>query len=524
MTISFEDVPYEGTSIPTSHPERLASDAWLRGLRAPDPTRARILELGCAEGANIVPIAYHYEDAEVVGVDFSPRHIEIAEQAKHELGLDNLRVACASITDLSDAVEGPFDYILCHGVLSWVSEEVQDAIFAALRDYLAPNGIGYVSYNVVPGWKMRGLVREVLMARTRDVEDPREKLAVARSTLQLLATTMPHEMPYSRYMAEEARSTLEHRDPYIAHEYLSEHNRPYLYGDIVRLAGRFGLRFFSEQSPVGHPAVEARIRETVGAITDDPIEGEELTDVLHGRAFRASTFVREDLELADPDECRRELLEEAGFVTELRPLGKRPSLAEGETEEFSDAADVRVAVKHPVLKAALLVLAQTYPRAMLFETLEAQAVALLQLRRVFKIERVLSDGERESLREDLLRLVDLGHLRLKLTLPSMVTEAGPTPRVSTLTRYEARQFRSISTAFHEPLSLDDASSYLISLMDGSLDHDELARALVATLEEHDMVLRDESGEPLGPEAAQKAMGTFVQHNLRMLEAQGLLER
>ena len=408
MTISFEDVPYEGTSIPTSHPERLAIDAWLRGFRAPDPARARILELGCAEGANIVPMAYHFEDAEVVGVDFSPRHIEVAEQAKHELGLDNLRVVCASIGDLSNVIEGKFDYILCHGVLSWVPEEIRDAIFAALRDYLAPNGIGYVSYNVVPGWKMRGLVREVLMARTRKIEDPEEKLSVARSTLKLLATTMPHEMPYSRYMAEEARSTLEHRDPYIAHEYLTEHNRAFLYGDIVRLAGRFGLRFFSEQSPAGHPAIEARILETVSAITDDPIEREELADVLHGRAFRASTFVHDDLELDDTDACRRELLERAGFVTELHPLGKRPSLAEGDTEEFEDAAGIRVAMKHPVLKAALLVLADAYPRAMLFDTLEAQAVAMLQLRRVFKIDRVLSADERESLREDLLRLVDSG--------------------------------------------------------------------------------------------------------------------
>ena len=61
-------------------------------------------------------------------------------------------------------------------------------------------------------------------------------------------------------------------------------------------------------------------------------------------------------------------------------------------------------------------------------------------------------------------------------------------------------------------------------MDGSLDREGLARALVATLEEHDMVLRDEAGQPLGAEAAEKAMGAFVEHNLGMLAAQGLLER
>ncbi len=523
MTISYEDVPYEGCPVPASHPERLAVDAWLRGLAAAHPARARILEIGCAEGANIVPLAYHYEDAQIVGLDSGKRHIEEAERAKYELGLDNLRLVCASIAD-EGAVEGEFDYILCHGVLSWVGEPIRDAIFRTIRDHLAPRGIAYVSYNVVPGWKMRGLVREVLMARTRGIESPREKLTQARNLLRMLATSPPHDMPYSRYMAEEARSTLQHGDAYIAHEYLCEHNAAFLYGDIVRLAERFGLRFFAEHSPVGHPAIEARVRETVAGITEDPIESEELADVLHGRAFRATAFVRSDVELEDPESTIDQLLDVAGIVTEVRPLGRRPSLTDGETEEFADASGVTVAVKHPVLKAALVVLAQNYPRATRLADLEGQAVALLQSRRVLTLDRVLKPDEQRALREDVLRLVGLGHLNLRLTQPAMADAAGPRPRVSTLTRYEARRGPCLSSIFHEPVFFDEASRYLVGLMDGSLDHEGLVAALLATLEEHEIQVRDEAGEPMTGEAETKAMTTFLERTLRILEAHGLLER
>ncbi len=524
MTISYEDVPYEGCPVPASHPERLAVDAWMRGMEAAHPARARVLELGCAEGANLLPLAYHYEGMELVGIDSGERHIEQAERGRCELGLDNLRFVRASILELDQHVEGRFDYILCHGVLSWVSEEVQHAIFRAIRDHLAPRGIAYVSYNVVPGWKMRGLVREVLMARARGAGSPREKLTEARSLLRLLSTTSPHDMPYCRYMAEEAQSALEHGDAYIAHEYLSEHNRPFLYGEIVRLAERFDLSIFAEHSPVGHPALEARVRETVAGIASDPIEREELTDVLHGRAFRATAFVHRDVETRDPEETKERLLDAAGIVTELRPLGRRPSLAEGESEDFADSAGVRVSVKHPVLKAALLVLSQHFPRAVRFADLEGQAVALLHARRVLTLDRVLSADEQRALREDVLRLVGLGHLSLCLSQPAMVTEAGARPRVSTLTRYEAKRGPCLSSIFHEPIFLDEASRYLVGLMDGSLDREELVAALLATLEEHDIQLRDDAGQPLSGDGAVRAMAIFLQRNLEVLGAHGLLER
>lgn len=524
MSISFEDVPYEGRVIHSARPESIAVEAWLRGIRVRHPGKARILELGCAEGANAGGIAYHLADATVVAVDYSRRHIDEARAMKDQLGLDNLTLHCASIAELPDAVGGDFDYILCHGVLSWVPEDVREAIFACLRDRLAPRGVGYVSYNCPPGWAMRGLVRQVLRANTRHRATPEAKLEEARALLELMASTPFTAHPYGAYMAGEAAETLQHRDSYVAHEYLADVNVAFGYGDILRLAGRYGLGFLAELSPVAHRGVEEKLREVVAEITEDPIEREELADVLAGRAFRASLFVREGVELVPPDEARDRLLDVALFVTTLHPVAPRPSLVDGDAEDLEDKDGIRVTVTHALLKAALIELARSFPAGVRFEELADRALALLHLRRSRAIDQGLGAEEREALRDDLLRLVSLRHLDLRLTEPPFALVAGEKPRVSTLTRFEARRADWVTSGFFEALHLDDAGRFFVELLDGSRDRDEIAAQLAATLAKHEVDVRDEGGNPLEGEAAHRAMRGYVDQKLRLLEMQGLIER
>ena len=42
--------------------------AALHGLEAPDPSRSRVLEIGCAIGANLLPMAERLPGARLVGV------------------------------------------------------------------------------------------------------------------------------------------------------------------------------------------------------------------------------------------------------------------------------------------------------------------------------------------------------------------------------------------------------------------------------------------------------------------------
>ena len=151
---NYDAVPYESLSFAQSHPARMSGMAKLFGLAAPPLATARVLELGCTYGGNLLPLAMRYPGAQFVGVDFSQVQIERANKSRDELGLRNVTFRQADIRDIAKE-SGQFDYIVAHGVYSWVPSDVQEALLELMGRHLAPEGVGYVSYNVYPGWKMR---------------------------------------------------------------------------------------------------------------------------------------------------------------------------------------------------------------------------------------------------------------------------------------------------------------------------------------------------------------------------------
>ena len=121
---SYDLVPYSSHPFPQTHPDHLAALARLFGLAPPAVGDCRVLELGCASGGNLIPMAEQLPDSELVGVDLSARQIEDGRKALKATGLKNIQLRHASITDV-DSTWGKFDYIICHGVYSWVPDEVQ---------------------------------------------------------------------------------------------------------------------------------------------------------------------------------------------------------------------------------------------------------------------------------------------------------------------------------------------------------------------------------------------------------------
>ena len=108
-----------------------------------------------------------------------------------------------SIMDI-DASWGKFDYIICHGVFSWVPEEVQDKILEISRDLLSENGIAYISYNTYPGWHMREMVREMMLFHVKTIRDPRERVREAMTMLEMLVKASgTTESTYSQVLKEE---------------------------------------------------------------------------------------------------------------------------------------------------------------------------------------------------------------------------------------------------------------------------------------------------------------------------------
>src|SRR4051812_3156188 len=240
---SYDALPYLDLTVADTSPDRLAAMAILHGMSPPDPRRCRVLELGCAGGANLFPLAGAMPEAEFVGIDLSARQIESARAAVSILGLDNLAFHAMSLLDIDDDF-GTFDYILCHGVFSWVPAPARDKILDIFARHLSPDGVAYLSYNTYPGWHFRGMVREMLKYHSDPVADPSARVGQARALLDFLVQAVPpSEGTYAQVLKEEQAIVAESKDTYIFHEHLEEENHPVYFHELVAHAAAHGLGY-----------------------------------------------------------------------------------------------------------------------------------------------------------------------------------------------------------------------------------------------------------------------------------------
>src|SRR5262245_48330424 len=114
-TNPYDVVPYGQLAFAQTHPDRLATVARIFGLVPPPVGTCRVLELGCASGANLIPMAFNLPGASFVGVDLSHVQVQSALATVEALGLRNIEIRHASILDVG-LQWGQFDYIICHGV------------------------------------------------------------------------------------------------------------------------------------------------------------------------------------------------------------------------------------------------------------------------------------------------------------------------------------------------------------------------------------------------------------------------
>src|SRR5262245_53256894 len=292
-TTSYDEVPYPSAPMSQTHPARLATVATLFGMRPPPVDRCRVLELGCADGGNVLGMAAGLPESQFVGLDLSARHIEDGRAVAEAAGIRNATLRQMSITD-APADLGPFDYILCHGAYSWVPAPVRDKILAICRDHLTENGVAYVSYNVYPGWHVRGMVREMMRYHTRNLTDPRACTAQARELLGFLVEAVPAgQGAYAGLLREEQERLAQAKDSYIFHEHLEENNDPVYFHQFAQRAEQAGLQYLGE-ADVGSmfvrripPAVQA----TLAKLGGDVIGREQYLDFFTNRMFRQTLLV-----------------------------------------------------------------------------------------------------------------------------------------------------------------------------------------------------------------------------------------
>ena len=195
----YDVVPYISYPFTNTRPEYLRTVGLLFGADAPPIETARILELGCSSGSNVMRFANSYPKSHTIGIDLSQIEIDHGLEKLQSLGIKNLELKAFNIMDIDDSW-GKFDYIICHGVFSWVPEVVREKIIKIANNNLSPNGIAYISYNIKPGWNMGNTIRDMMNFHGGMFENVKDKITQARLFLNFVTDALEgSQSPYATF-------------------------------------------------------------------------------------------------------------------------------------------------------------------------------------------------------------------------------------------------------------------------------------------------------------------------------------
>ncbi|WP_278485693.1 methyltransferase regulatory domain-containing protein [Achromobacter insolitus] len=474
---SYDETPYTSNAFMQTAPGHLRAVAQLYGLDTPPLGSARILELGCAAGGNLIPFAVAHPEARVVGIDLSPEQIAAGQAIARQLNVQNLQLKAMSITDI-DANFGQFDYIICHGVFSWVPPFVREAILRVCRENLSPAGVAYVSYNTYPGWKTSDIVRDAFQLNSFGAQTAAEKLQQAKAMLDLLEHGLAPNNRMRQALQETARSLRQMPDHYLLHEFLEDVNSPCYFLEFVAMIQQAGLTYLSDTQPEGsfasnYGTATAAALEPLSMNTTREMR-EQYLDIAVGRQFRQSLLVHCERagQILERPEANHFI--DMTFAAQLAADAARDQSQPG-TRHFRTPSGITVVSQDASMIALIELLQQKWPVPIDFN----------QARDAVASKSGLTGDELEH--ATLLQLVTLlncGALLYRLEPVDYVCDPSK-PRLISGARelLRAASHGSLQIGYynlwHQLVNVSDAPAarYVANLLDGSLTQQEIRTRL-----------------------------------------------
>lgn len=468
----YDQFHYESIAFPDTSPGHLATVGRLFGMAPAPPGEARVLELGCASGGNLIPMACGSPRSRYTGIDLSASQVREGQALIDELGLENVSLRADDILDLKPGL-GEFDYIIAHGVYSWVPQPVRERILSLARELLAPSGLFYLSFNALPGWRMRGMLRDILRDAVRNESGPQARVTAARHALDRLERGVAGlDTLSARYLREEIRHLRESPPSYLLFEYLAEENRAFLFREFADDVRRHGLQYLCDtELAYGFPASLGDEAEQALSGLESPDDVEQWMDFIGNRNFRRAVLARDDAR--HTDEPSLDVFADLSFACDLTPPAKL-DLRREKPAPFSGAGDDRVMVSHPLTKAMVVEMSAHHPACLPLPEWLAGAQA--------RLHAAGADRYENDTGPCLTELFTLYARRQLIARPerhdTRRREPGP-PRASALARtLAATGSGHVVTAFHATLDLDNLARRMILLLDGSRSAEQIAGELL----------------------------------------------
>jgi methyltransferase-like protein/cyclopropane fatty-acyl-phospholipid synthase-like methyltransferase len=549
---SYDQVPYMGLSHSLTHPDVMATAGRLLGLNPADIRNCRVLELGCANASNLMPMAISLPGSQFFGLDSSGFQINQGQQTIATLGLKNISLKLMNIMDVDDSL-GRFDYIIVHGIFSWVPEEVRDRILTICDRNLASEGIAYISYNTFPGWHQRKIIRDMMLYHIRNIHEPRTKIEQARSLLDFMASSteaMANELKtrssetYVNILKHEHERLEKSEDAYLFHEELEETNDPLYFYQFAEWAGRHNLQYLSEAglNQVFMNDVPLEIRNKLVGMAGSILEVEQYRDFLTNRFFRCTLLVHKDLKISRRINTDRvsNLFAGSSCLAE----SSNPDIQSRSVEQFICSNESKMATDHPVTKAAMLYLSGIWPQVVMIDDL--LEIAYESLRRAAPPgEAPIPENlevraqDMQTLRANLLKgFVSSPFLvELHVHAPGFSTHPGVYPAASPWARFQVmleaenknagRNNKNepfvVTNLRHERIELRGFELYLLYLLDGTRNREKLLAGLTRSLEEGNPAVTDLREKDSGNDRqSEQDLGKSLDAALRWLGRAALL--
>ena len=528
---SYDLAPYPRLSHFFSHPEKAATLAYLLGLTPPPVEHCRVLELGCASGGNLIPMAVAYPGSEFVGIDYSGRQVAEGQADIQRLGLANIALQTRDLQTIAPSF-GQFDYILAHGLYSWVPAPVRDKLLEICHANLAPAGVAFVSYNTYPGWHSLEAIRRMMLYHVRETEPPAERAAGARALLGFLVEMTDSTEAYGAMLAEHQallqQEGAANQDAYLLHDHLEDVNAPVYFHEFDAHAARHGLQYLCEAEfrmdfPANFPAAKM---EALARLAHNLVELEQYMDFIRNRTFRQTLLVHADQPVNRRLNVAR--LQKLWVGSLAKPEAGEVNLERGVVAKFIAHDEAKLATNHPLSKAAMVCLMQQWPACLPFATLAAEARARLAQATGEPDSGPLPPEELATLAGTLLQAFTHSEnlVELHAAAPRYTLEVNrqARPVASPWARLQAEAGPSVTNLRHERIRLGPLQAYLLRQLDGTRDYAALEADLEAQVRAGALTARQDDQVITDPQKNLELLTTTLEAKLGGLARAALLMR
>ena len=487
---AYDVVEYPAHAFAQTHPGRLATMATLYGMQPAPVERCRVLELGCGHGANLIPMALTLPEARFTGIDLAAGPVDEGRETIAALGLTNISLQAGDIMTITPEW-GEFDYIITHGMYAWVPDFVRDQILRISKQNLAPNGVAFVSFNALPGCRIRQMIREMMLFHTRNIEEPAERIEQALALMQMVSTGIERSDGFTQLAAKEMEGMFEKSTGALFHDELGEIYEPVYFHEFAEHASQHGLQFLAEANlfDMQDAALTEDGRKSLTiASGGNPLLREQYLDFIKCRRFRQTLVCHAGVTL--DRELHPRLVRGLFAASQATAVSEQPDLSPGAIEAFQGPLSSGMRTAHPIAKTALMRLIAAWPQTVSFSE--------------------LCEGieEHDELCEIVMAMARSGLIELHTGRRCLTATPSERPVASPLARYQAGRGKFMTTLFHGSVKAGGPlESDVVRLLDGTRNR----AALIDALSPH-----------FDPNANPKEIAQGLEASLQRLGKMGLL--